>query len=290
MTTALTDTDLTYFWVGPLGYLQQLPLLPVKGSADASEALVGALLESMTGTATLDVFGHKRTWQLDWVCLTYAETAAAHAWFQGLTTAAIRLVDPRAGNWLTRDGGSGGSYHRDTRAHTLTSGSGSVAFGTVGDYPSWLQAMVNGGIAWTVPAATTATLLIDDTDRIPLVPGQQITAQVWLKGSGNAQVGVQFYDAAGSAAGTSLGSAQALGAWTAYSVTFTPTSTQVAASLIVVAASGAGRTVTVGPALWHPTNTDWVPGTGCPEVLATARKISYPGLSNQDTGITLREV
>jgi hypothetical protein len=290
MTTALTDADLTYFWLGPLGYLQQLPLLPVKGSTDASEALIGALLQSMTGTGTLDVFGHKRSWQLDWVCLTQEETAAVHAWFQGLTTARLRLVDPRAGNWLTRDGASGGSYHRDTRAHTVDSGSGSVSFGTVGDYPSWLQAMVNGGVAWSVPATTTATLRIDDTDQIPLIPGQQVTASVWLKGTGNAQVGVQFYDAGGATAGTVFGSVQALGGWNAYPVTFTPASNQVAGSVAVVAASGSPRTVTVGPALWHPTNTDWVPGTGCPEVLLTARKISYPGLANQDIGITLREV
>jgi hypothetical protein len=271
--------------------LTQLPLLPLKGSADANEALIGTLLTSLAGGATLDVFGHKRTWVLDWVCLTQEETAAAHAWFQGLTTAPLRVVDPRAGNWLTRDGASGGSYHRDTRAHTLTSGSGSVTFAAVSGYPSALQAMLNGGITWTVPGATTATMLIDSTDLIPLIPGQAITAQVWLTGTGTAQVGAQFYDVSGAAAGSALGPVTALGGWAAVSSgAFTPTGTQVAASLMVVAASGSARAVTVGPATWHPTNTDWVPGTGCPQVLVIDRKITYPGLANQDTGITLREV
>lgn len=288
--TALQDSDLTYFYVGPLGYLQQLPLLPVKGSTDASEALIGALLTSMAGGATLDVFGHKRTWVLDWVCLSQEETAAAHAWFQGLTTAPLRIVDPRAGNWLTRDGAAGGAYHRDTRAHTLTAGSGSISFGTVSDYPTGLAGLLDGGVTWNVPNATTATLRIDDTDRIPLIPGQPITVQVWLKGSGNVQVGAQFYDVTGAAAGNTVGALTAVGSWGPVVATFTPTTGQVAASLQVVAASGAGRVLTVGPATWHPTNTDWVPGTGCPEVLVTDRKITYPGLANQDTGITLREV
>ena len=290
MTSALTDTDLTYFWLGPLGYLRQMPLLPVDGSSDVAEELIGAVQLSMNGSATVDVFGHKRTWQLDWVCLTHAETAAVHAWFQGLTTDAVRIVDPRAGNRLTRDGASGGSYHRDTRAHTLTAGSGTATFGVVTDYPAALVGMVNGGVAWSVPNITTSTLRIDDTDLIPLIAGEQITATVWLKGSGTAQVGVQFYDTAEAAAGTTLASSVTLGAWAPYSVTFTPTVSQVSASLMVVAASGSPRTVTVGPALWHPTNTDWVPGTGCPAVIPTARSISYPGLLHQDTGVTLREV
>ena len=290
MTSALTDADLTYFWLGPLGYLRKMPLLPVDGSSDASEELIGAVQMSMSGSATIDVFAHKRTWQLDWVCLTYAETAAVHSWFQGLTTDDVRIVDPRAGNRLTRDGASGGSYHRDTRAHGVPAGSGTVAFTTVTDYPAALVGMLNGGIAWSVPNITTASLFIDDIDLVPLIAGEQITATVWLKGSGNAQVGIQFYDTAGVAAGTTMASSQTLGAWAAYSVTFTPTAGQVSASLMVVAASGAPRTVTVGPALWHPTNTDWVPGTGCPAVIPTARTISYPGLLHQDTGVTLREV
>jgi hypothetical protein len=173
VTTALTDADLTYFWVGPLGYLVRLPLLPVGGSSDTSEELIGALQVSLAGSATLDVFGHKRTWQLDWVCLSQAETAAVHAWSQGLTTTALRLVDPRAGNWLTRDGASGGSYHRDTRAHTLTSGSGTVLYGPVGDYPTGLIGLVDGGVSWAVPAATAA-MIVTAKVIVPIVSGMLV--------------------------------------------------------------------------------------------------------------------
>lgn len=290
MTTPFTDTDFTYFWLGPLGYLQQLPLLPLDGSSDASEELIGVLLTSLTGGATLDVFGLKRTWQLDWVCLTHAETTAVAAWFQGLTSAPLRLVDTRGGNRLSRDAAAAGSFSRDVPAHTLLAGSGTVGFVAVTDYPAPFQGVVDGGVAWVVPAATVATLFYDGTLLIPLIPGEQITATVWLQGAGTAQVGAQFYDATGAANGTALATAASLGVWAPYSVTFTPTAGQVAAALIVVAASGSGRTVSVGPALWHPSNTDWVPGVGCPQVLATARKTTYPGLSNQDTGVTLREV
>lgn len=290
MTAPFTDADLTYFWLGPLGYLQELPLLPVDGSSNASEELIGVLLTSLTGGATLDVFGLKRTWQLDWVCLTHAETTAVAAWFQGLTTAALRLVDTRAGNRLSRDAASAGSYSRDVPAHTPLTGSGTVSFVPVPDYPAPFVGVIDGGVAWVVPAATVATLSLDGLTRVPLIPGEQVTATVWLQGAGNVQLGAQFYDTTGAADGTALATSAALGVWAPYTVTFTPSAGQVAAALIVAASSGSGRTISVGPALWHPTNTDWVPGVGCPQVLPTARTTSYPGLSNSDVGVTLREV
>lgn len=283
----LTDADLTYFWLGPLGYLRQLPLLPVAGSVQAPEELVGGLHQAVDGTGTQHVLGHKRSWQLDWVCLTPAEIAAVHAWYQGLVRADLRLVDPRAGNLLTRDGASGGSYNRDTGAHTVTAGD--VGFAAVTDYPADLLGVVDGGVEWDVPVTTAATMLIDDTDRIPLIPGQQITMSVLVEGTGGVQVGAQTYDTTGAAAGTSLASSVTLGSWGWVSHTFTPTSGQVSAALAIAAASGAARTITVGPALWHPTNTDWCPGHGCPRVLPTAMPTSYPGLAHLDPGLTLQE-
>ena len=285
--TVLTDSDLTYFWLGPLGYLRQLPLLPVSGSSDASEELTGGLSTGLDGTGTLDVLGHKRTWRLDWVCLSLLDTRTQHALYQGLTRSAVRIVDPRAGNRLSRDGASGGSYSRDVDAHTVTAGT--RAFAAVTDYPTDLIGLVDGAVSWSVPVTTTATLRIDDTDRIPLIPGEQITLSVLVDGTGSTQVGVQYYNAAGTAGSTSLASSFTAGSWAWQSHTFTPSATQVSASLIVVAASGSARTVRIGPALWHPENTDWVPGTGCPRVLLTGSPTRYPGLANHDTGLIVRE-
>lgn len=286
--TVLTDSELTYFWLGPLGYLRQLPLLPLTGNMQADERVFGGLFEAADGTGTLQILGLKRSWALDWVCLAADEVAAVHAWFQRLSRSALRIVDPRAYNRLSRDGASGGSWSRSTTAHTVTAGT--RAFVSVTDYPTTLLGLVDGGIAWSVPLSTVSTLRIDATDKIPLIPGEQVTVSVLLKGSLGAQVGVQYYDTAGSAGSTALASSATLtGTWAWYSHTFTPLSTQVSGSLIVVAASGAARTVSVGPALWHPDNTNWTPGTGCPRVLIPTMTTRYPGLSRQDPGITLRE-
>lgn len=289
MMVALTDAqlELNRFWLGPLGRLRQLPLTPIAGTTDATEALIGGLTTSIDGTGTLHVLGHKRTWQLDWICLTAAEVAPVHAWFQGLTRAALRLVDVRAWNRLSRDGASGGSWSRDVTAHTVTAST--RTFGLVTDYPDTIADVVDGGISWAVPLNTASTLRIDAIDKIPLIPGEAITLSILLKGTMGAQVGVQFYDITEAATTTSLASSVTLGAWAWYSHTFTPGSTQKSASLIVSAASGAARTLTIGPALWHPINTSWTPGSGCPRVLATAMPMRYPGLANHDPGITLVE-
>lgn len=285
--TVLTDSDLTYFWLGPLGYLRQLPLLPVGGTTPATEELIGGLFTAVDGTGTLQVLGHKREWQLNWVCLAADEVAAVHAWFHRLSRAPLRIVDPRAFNRLSRDGASGGSWSRTTAAHTVTAGT--VATTAVTDYPADLIGVVDGGIAWSVPLSTAATLRIDAGVKVPLIPGEEVTVRVLLKGSLGAQPGAQFYDVAESAGSTSLASSVTLGGWTWYAHTFTPTAGQVSGSLIVVAASGAARTISVGPALWHPVNTDWTPGAGCPRVLLSAMPMRYPGLAYQDPGIVLRE-
>ena len=285
--TLLTDSDLTFFWLGPLGHLKQLPLLPVGESTDATEELIGGLTVGLDGTATQDVFGHKRSWQLDWLCLEWLDTRTQHALFQGLTRAPIRIVDPRAGNRLTRDGASGGSYSPGVDAHTVTAGT--RAFAAVTDYPDDLTGLVDGCVSWSVPVTTACTLRIDATDKIPLIPGEQVTLAVLLAGSGSGQVGAQFYDTSEVAGSTSLASSATLGGWVWYSHTFTPSAGQVSAALIVTAASGSARTVRIGPALWHPLNTDWVPGAGCPRVLLTGNPARYPGLAHQDVGLTVRE-
>jgi hypothetical protein len=289
MTTAsvLTDADLRYFYLGPLGYLRQLPLIPLSTPTGANEDLIGGMTASLDGTATLDVMGHRRTWQLSWVCLTPGELAAAHAMFQGLSRLPLRVIDPRAGNRLTRSGASGGSYSLDTSAHTVTAGT--VAYAAVTDYPAAYLGLLDGGVAWSVPATTVCTLRVDAGGKIPLIPGETVSVGLLVKGTLNAQLGVQYYDVAGSAGSTALGTSVTLAGWAWLTYTFTPSAGQVSASLILVAASGAARTVTVGPGLWHPDSTDWCPGTGCPVVLPPAMTQTYPGLANIDSAITLRE-
>lgn len=286
----LTGADLTYFWLGPVGRLRRLPLLPVGGRFDADEELVGGLRVALDGTATLDVMGHRRTWRLEWACLEPDEVGPIRAHYLGLSGAALRLIDPRARNRLTRDGSSGGSYSRDTGA--FTADAGELAFAQVADYPSEYADQLDGGVVWSVPAAVAADLLIDDALRIPLVPGETLTVSVLLKGSGDASVGLRFYDPAGDPAGDDTASAATLSGWAWFSHTVTPTDGQVAASVLVAAASGDERAVTVGPAQVESgaEATGWVPGSGCPVVLPTDMTTTYPGLAHSEPGLTLREV
>jgi peptidoglycan hydrolase-like protein with peptidoglycan-binding domain len=285
----LQFSDLTYFWLGPLGALRQLPLLPIRGNTNADEDVIGSLVVSLNGTGTQYVFGHKRSWQLDWPCLTADEVGPLRAMFLRLDSRALRIIDPRERNRLTRDGCSGGSYSRDATAHTVTAGT--REFVEVTDYPAPYAGQVNGGIEWSVPATTVATMRVDDTLRTPLIPGETVTVSWLVKGTLGAQVGVRQYDAAGATT-DSLASSVTLGAWSVLSHTLTPTSSQVSASLALTVASGAARTVTVGPAQWEKGAdvSGWVPGSGCPVVVAPSMTTRYPGLAHVDPGLVLREV
>lgn len=288
--TTFTDADLTYYWLGPLGYLRQMPLLPVGGLVDASEAVVGGLHVGIDGTGTQQVTGHKRTWLLDWVCLEPEDFAYLRAWYLGLADADLRIVDPRQRNRLSRDGSSGGCYSRGTAAHTVTAGT--VAFTAVTDYPAAYLGVVDGGVAWLVPVTTVCTLRVDDTIKVPFVATEQITVSMLVKGTLGAQIGWQTYDVTGASAGTSLASSVTLAGWALISHTFTPSASQVSGSLILTVASGAARTVTVGPAAWCKGTAApalLVPGSGCPVVLITGMTTDQPGLAASNIGATIRE-
>lgn len=288
--TWLTKADLTYFWLGPLGGLRQLPLLPLSGRSDTTEDVIGGITTSLDGTPTQQVLGHRRSWSLDWVTLDPDQAGPLRAWHLGLAgDVDLRLVDPRARNRLSRNGSSGGSYSGDTTGFSATAGT--LAHAAVTDYPTTLTGLVSGGVAWSVPVSTAATLRVDDTLRVPLVPGETVTVGMLAKGTLGAQLGARQYTAGGGTT-DSLASSVTLAGWAWLSHTLTPTADKVSGSLALTVASGAARTVTVGPALWCKGSTlpGWVAGSGCPVVLMASQDTTYPGLADVDLGVVLREV
>jgi hypothetical protein len=277
----MTSVEPMSLHVGPLGQLRTLPVLPIRGRHPAGHERIGGASTSLDGTTTLDVRAYRRTWAVDWTCLSADDWGWLEAWWLGLRRGVEhRIVDPRRPNRLTRDGSSGGSYSHTTDAHTVTAGT--VGYVAVADYPTAIQ--LDGAVSWAVPAPG-ATLRVDDTPRIPLVDGEEVTVSVLLNDPGSVQVGARLYDVAGATT-DDLSPAETHSGWVWRSHTFTPAG-QVSASLAVVAAAGA-RTARVGPARWGE-DTDWTPGSGCPAVLLTSFATTYP-LGYYDVGIELREV
>lgn len=283
----MANTD--RFWLGPLGLLRALPSVAWGDDVQAPLARIGGAQDAIDGRLSVADLGSKKQWSFTWPFLTPDEVAPIEAWWLHLADASLRLLDQRRRNRLSRDGSSAGCRSRSVAAHTTTAGT--PVFVPVADYPTsspW-YGLVDGGISWPVPASTAATMRIDGADRIPLLPGEQVTLAVPVKGSGSAQVGAQLYDLAGASAGTSLASAVTLAGWTTYTRTFTPTGTQVSAELVIVAASGSARTLTVGPALWGAGGA-WAPGTGCPQVELIDFAQSYADTDDEAVSLTVREV
>ena len=262
----------------------------MSGTTAAGEELAGGVSIGLDGTATQQVLGHRRSWQLDWITLSPDDVAPLRAWYLGLAgDVDLRVIDPRARNRLSRNGSAGGSYGGDTTGFTATAGT--LTHAAVTDYPASLVGLVAGAVAWSVPLSTAATLRVDDTVRVPLIAGETITVSVLVKGTLGAQAGVRQYTSAGATT-DSLASSVTLGSWAWLSHTLTPTADQTSASLALTVVSGAARTITVGPALWYSGSAvlGWVPGSGCPAVLMEDQSTVYPGLADANLGVVLREV
>jgi hypothetical protein len=285
------EPTFTTYWLGPLGALRALPMVPVHGSVDVDLALIGATQTTLGGRLVLDIAGHKRTWGMSWQCLTNDEIGAIRAVFLGLPGAIPRLVDPRETNRLSADASSGGSYTRTAAAFAPTAGTVAYAAMTV---PAALVDLLAGGISWAVTTAGGTLLADSGSDRrVPLIPGEQVTVTAWAAGAGAAQVGAVPYDAAGVAGAASLGALVTLtGAWQRLTHTWTPGAGAVAGAPALVAAAGSARTVTTTAWQWQASAvTDWTPGLGCPQVLITASSRRLPGVgSGNDLDITVREV
>lgn len=266
---ALETPSFTIFRLGPVGRMRNLPMVPVDAQFDMSLTRIGGEHVALTGALTLDTVGHKRTWGLSFRCLDADEIDFMRALYLRTVSGALRLIDPRERNRLSKAGSSGGSYQRTTAAHTTTAGTLSVVQPT--DYPEPYVDRVDSAVALAVPATTVTTLRINSAthDRVPVVPGEPVTVSVLAKGTLGAQVGVQPYDITGAALSTSLASSVTLSTtWQRLTHTWTPGATAVSASLILQCASGAARTVTIGPAQYEPGSVlnDWVLGLGVPVV------------------------
>jgi hypothetical protein len=280
---------LTYY-LGPLGNLRQLPMVPIRSAVDIAYARLGGEHVTLNGQLTLDRVGYKRTWKTAWRCLEAQEAGPLEAAFLGLSRAKLRLLDPRQRNRLTPDGSAGGSYTRSPRAFVASAGA--VTF-RVAPAPTDLAGVVDGGLDWEVPAGGGKLTADSGTlTRVPLLAGQQVTASVYVSGAGGVQVGATPYDAAGAAQADILAAAVTLGgAWQRLSHTFTPAAGQVAAAPCLVAAAGTARTLqTTGWQLQAGGLSEWVPGTGCPHVVVGGFGRDHPSLAGHDVEIVLREV
>lgn len=282
------------WYLGPSSALVQIPA--PKTDLDVSPILIGGVHRSVGGGVTVSVVAQPRQWPLQWTALTEDQATYLRLAGLGLLRAPLRLIDGEIRNRLPMRISVGGSYTRTAVDFTQTGG---VA-------PTWVpladppaSVAVRGAISWQRTTTTSGTLVTANvTDRVPLVPGQQVQVSCWARGAAvNASVGLDQWDVTGAFDTRASGTTTTLAAttWTQLTATVTPVAGAVEGSPIVIVLSGeAASTLQVTGWQLAPASSTtpitWAVGGGAPIVAPGSALVdTYILTGLRGFGITLLE-
>lgn len=276
------------WYLGPIGALVAIPA--PAADLDVSPQLIGAMSTSLSGARTLYRTSQPRQWACQWQALTEDQTTYLRAVGYGLVQGPLRLIDPEIRNRLPVHAASGGSYQRYPYPF-VGQHSPVPTWVAVGDPPATVP--VRGAISWQTNSVdgSPVSLAISGTDtQVPLIPGEQVVVSGWVRGASMlAAMGLDAQDINGVVTRT-VGTAVTLNsvAWTYLSVTYTPPSSVVSLSPVLVPSVGQ-PTATLQTTGWQvapaTASTTWTVGDGAPTVLAGSALTTGSG-SSGSSGLT----
>lgn len=102
-------------------------------------------------------------------------------------------------------------------------------------------------------------------DRVPVIPGQPVTASIWVRSTRTVKIQGVTYDANGSTIDTATGTARGTSSGGWISVTFTPSPR---AAYMHVSFQSSGADAVACPAVtWTSERLEWAPGRGAKQVV-----------------------
>lgn len=253
------------FYLGPLGFLHELPPLPADSSPDGVMSIPGVEHRALGGRGTVDRSGRlRRSWNLRFAYMAEDDELAIQAALRRSANAPLRFYDPRKRNSLPEDVSAGGSITRGVTAFTDI-GAATPAF-LAGDVPTDFSGILAGGINW--PTVTNGQQLWGTLERHPVVSTSTYRFSVYVKGSTTFKLGVRPFNAAGVEQANVLDGTTntATGSWQRFSWLYTPAA-GIASAYFGLNANGSGNIQTTG---WSVQTDEallkWTFGYGCPEV------------------------
>ena len=277
------------FYLGPLGGMVPLPV-PQAGVRRPAERIGGTHI-SRSGARTVDSFGMKRSWSLAFDWRYQSELEAIRLMHYGATAGALRIVDPMIHNRLPAEVSSTGSVRYDgvLVAHAVEGSAQLVA-----EWPSGASAVpLSSSIAWTPPETGGELASSDPTYAIPVLDGETVTASAYVRSPDgrSTQVALRSYSATGAVNATTTGTGASSASWQRLTVSYTPTSTDAGAAVVLTSPAGTG---VIRTAAWQlevgAAATGWMLGGGCPEVVIDQMPEESPYFPMTDAGLTLLEV
>lgn len=231
------------FHLGPLGDLQELPIIERDVEPTASSDAPGAEFVSLKGARSRDRIGpHRASWELEWKYLTVDEYDVLDALRRGHMGGPLWVVDPNVPNLANAQIATGGTEERSVRGWSTVSGARRWL------RPATRQADVRerGAVEWTKATAQDelATGREREEYRVPTPPdgGPMVVGARMLRSDAPAgvlvQPGVDLWTPAGSRSTSVLAAGRTVtGVWT--DVVFRIASTAGFASLAPMWRAGA---------------------------------------------------
>lgn len=263
------------YYLGPAGGLTAIPL---SETVTPNILPVQAVNTSIDGTATVERFGSKRSWKLDYKGLTEDLEAMLTLAMSGALAGPLYLVDPLTTNLLAPEVASTGSSAY-TRSPFTTSSTGLSASLVSTTPPYAVTPGLSTQLTCTNTSGATQTLF---TPAIPVGP----VAHTWsLYVKTTAAATTQLFDGA-AVVGTA--STDTHGSWTRVSVTGTSATGTLQPRLVVPT----DTTVQVSAMQLEPGTapSPWRPGGGVCRVYVASMDRSSVLWPYRDNSVTIVEV
>jgi hypothetical protein len=280
-----------YIYLGPLGRLMKIDVPTGGFTAELVEN--GVIHTPLSGRPTKDIFSRRRTYKIGMDGLA----PNALSWLEMLYTDAVTgpfyLLDTARRNRLRARISSTGSAPISLNASSVdwaNPGAGALTYpaAAVTLLPSGINLLPapSKALQWVPGAANVLT----DSALIPVIPGRSVTFSVYAQ-VGSPTLEIVPINAALVAQPPITGTVVIAGTPTRGYVTYTPPSTIVAVQ-VQIRASVAGTYTTLA---WQLNDgvlpTDWVLGTGVPQVMFPAMDATRQPVGNYTAStLTLLEV
>lgn len=271
--------------LGPSGDLR--PLICPERDVDITPVRYGGIRQGLSGARNLDVTGHRMEYGFKWTYLDQLEYQWIEAMHLRHLKGPFRMLDPLKKNRLTPESSSGKLGKGTAQGAEMINGIGSRVY----DWPAGIFPG-NQSTAWTNRSASVGIIRFDKVKRTTVIPGETLTASVWLKSTvaQSIQLVLDWWDRTTQTTSSTTELAAVTTAWTRFSITRTvPAGTHSAVFAFYF--SNATPIVNFAAAQIEQGSvaTDWELGGGAPIVLMDQLTAASPRFPYRDVEMNLLE-
>lgn len=272
------------WYLGPVGNLQALTC--PNPNVELNTVRYGGVHRALSGAATVDITGFRDEFEFAWTYAEEQEVSALRAMHTRVVRGPFWLINPLRKNRLSVQATQLFHLARTFPGVWISAGLGE----TVDDWPED-AGFGNRAFRWHTKPATSQVLTFDFAKWTPVMPGEELTVSVYLKGAGAHVPRIVWYDKTGGPAATPItGSGTVTSEWQRYSLTATAPSNAALVRFDVVSNASSDDLLVAAPQVEISSEpTDWEPGGGSAYVHIDQLETSSPRYPLFDVRMTLLE-